>query len=197
MAYYPQSRIITGLKSNPGEFILPNGKEYLGFYYITFDGKYFSGENPQTKNSIPLIKLMVKDEIINTKTIPSLNSKKYNQLNPNINIQTLQEPIPFIPTPTLEDYKLKKITRYFAKQRIIRIFKIIEINKETFDDINNRGGIYNYAGWDVISMFWTISDGNLPISFVEQQNRRIIDIKNKNFIGLKEYLTDLTKYSKL
>ena len=43
MPYYPKSRIIENLNANPGEFILPNGKEYIGPYYITFDGKSFTG----------------------------------------------------------------------------------------------------------------------------------------------------------
>ena len=46
-------------------------------------------------------------------------------------------------------------------------------------------------------MFWMITDNEKDKEFTQNTNQRIINIKNKNFIGIREYLTDLLKYSKL
>lgn len=204
MPYYPQSRFIPGQTAKLGQFQTPDGKDYLGSYYITSDGKCYTGDNPKVKNSIPLIKNQILEETQNIKYINSPINQKYTKLNPNLQITEYQEPISFLPKPTDEDYKKGKITRYFAKERKVRIFKIIEINQFTFEDIVNMGGIYNYPGWDVISMFWQISgpleneliNGNIIKSGIKNTNQRIIDIKNKQFIGLKEFITNLTQFSK-
>ena len=150
MPYYPKSRIITGVKSNPGEFYLSNGKEYIGDYYITFDGKYFTGKSPIDGNSFPLTKSESPKEI-NQINIQTKDSQIFDRLNQgNIDIKGLLEPQPYYPKPTEDDYSKKSITRYFAKQRTVRKFKIIEINKETYDDIYNQRGVYNYPLWKVV-----------------------------------------------
>ena len=188
MPYYPKSRIITGLKASPGQFNLSNGKEYIGFYYITFDG---------------LTKLIVKSEtdIINP---TNRNTLIFDLLNDkNIDIKGLLEPQSYYPIPTDIDYNKKNITRYFAQQRIIRKFKIIEINKETYEDIYYQRGVYNYPMWKVTSLFWQISGpledekpNGILIAGVTNTNRRILDIKEKTFQGIKQYLTDLKQFYK-
>lgn len=194
MAYYPKSRIILGRTSN-GEFTMNDGKSYVGPYYITFNGKYYTGTNPQDKNSLEIFKNVERDEI-NKKTNLNDSSIKYNKINKFKPLDKLLEPIQYSYKPDTNDYTKGKITRYFAKERKIRNYKIIEIDKPTFEDIFYQKGTYNYPGWDVISIFWMISDGRFPINFVENQNKRIIEIKNKSIIGLREYLTNLTQFSK-
>jgi len=193
-AYFPKSRIITGMISN-NEFATNDGNSYNGPYYITFNGKYYTGLNPQSKNSVEIFKNYEKDEIIKKNNLNEL-SIKYNKNNPSKVVKEYLEPKQYSYKINKEEYQNGKITRYFAKERKIRNYKIMEIDKNTYDDILNKKGIYNYPGWDVISLFWMISDGKFPLSFVENQNKRILEIKNKSFIGLREYLTDLTQFSK-
>ena len=57
MPYFPKSRIIPNKKTSGNEFLLPDGSNYVGDYYITFDGNFYTGKNPQTKNSIKLTRL--------------------------------------------------------------------------------------------------------------------------------------------
>jgi hypothetical protein len=199
MPYYPKSRIIENQKANQGEFILPNGKEYTGLYYTTFDGKFFTGANPYTLNSLPLIPVQTLSdpEFIN------LQKEKYDSLK-SFPITQLIDPTPFTPKPTEEDYKKGKITRYFARQRNGTQFKLMEINQETYDNLsNNRGGL-NTSLWKVTSIFWQIS-GPLRDERVNNirtragiidTNQRILDNTEKNFIGIKQYLTDLTQFAR-
>ena len=54
--YYPPSKIKPNKKTAGGEFIL-NGEFYTGPYYETFDGQFFTGENPIIGKNQKLIKL--------------------------------------------------------------------------------------------------------------------------------------------
>ena len=198
MPYFPKSRIIENQKANPGEFILPDGKGYTGPYYTTFDGKSFTGSNPYTLNSIPLIKII--PEIPSENLNPSL--KEFKNLKP-LNL-SLTDPIPFTPKPTEEDYKRGKITRYFARQRNGTKFRIMEIDQKTYDNLsNNRGGL-NTSLWKVISIFWQISgplhdqkvNGIRTRAGIIDTNQRVLNNAEKNFIGLKQYLTDLKQFAR-
>lgn len=201
MPYFPKSRIIENQKANPGEFTLPNGSPYSGPYYVTFDGKIFSGANPYTPGSIPLSRSILNKNEDPTST--DLNNIDYNSLKSN-KLATLIDPIPFTPKPTDEDYKKGKITRYFARQRNGTQFKIMEIDQPTYDNLlNNRGGL-NTSLWKVISIFWQISGplNDQKVNDIRTRagiidtNQRVLDNAEKNFIGIKQYLTDLKQFAR-
>ncbi len=200
MPYFPKSRIIENQKANPGEFTLSNGKGYTGPYYITFDGKVYSGANPYTPGSVPLTRKVVNNNESSISQDPNIDI--YNNLKiPSVQ---LTDPTPYTPKPAEEDYKKGKITRYFARQRNGTQFKIMEIDQQTYDNLfNNRGGL-NYSLWKVISIFWQIS-GPLRDERVNNirtragiidTNQRVLDNAEKNFIGMKQYLTNLTQFSR-
>lgn len=201
MPYYPKSRIIENRQANQGEFILPNGAEYTGLYYTTFDGKSFTGQNPYSLNSQPLTIV----EVISDPEFINLPNQTYNNLNTTLNSQiSLIDPTPFTPKPTDEDYKKGKITRYFARQRNGREFKLMEINNFTYNKLSNFQSNYNSSLWQVISIFWQIS-GPLRDERVNNirtragiidTNQRILDNTEKVFPGIKQYLKDLKQFSK-
>lgn len=202
-AYYPKSRIITGLKANPGEFITEDGKSYSGDYFTTYTGESFTGINPQSLNIKPLIKITQPQKGTNNIVVTKDNFV-FNYLNKdNINITELLDPIPYFPIPTEDNYNKNNMTRYFAKQRVVRKFKIIEIDKTTYEDILNQQGIYNYPMWKVISLFWRISPSlsnekkiHKFTETVEESNKRIVNLKDKTFQGLKQYIINYTQFSK-
>lgn len=198
MPYYPKSRIIENQQANPGEFLLPDGKEYTGSYYTTFDGKSYTGSNPYSSTSTPLTK--ITSELNSENINPFL--KGFKNIKP-LNL-SLTDPIPFTPKPTEEDYKKGKITRYFARQRNGTKFKIMEIDQQTYDNLsNNRGGL-NTSLWKVISIFWQISgplndqkvNGIRTRAGIIDTNQRVLNNAEKNFIGIKQYLTDLKQFAK-
>jgi hypothetical protein len=199
MPYYPKSRIIENQKANPGEFTLTNGVDYTGPYYTTFDGKSYTGANPYTPYSNLLVKTLPP---IADSEFTDPNVDDYNQLklsNPSL---SLIDPTPFTPKPTQEDYKKGKITRYFARQRNGTQFKIMEIDQTTYNNLNDRRGGLNYSLWKVISIFWQISGplrdqrvGNIRTrAGIIDTNQRVLDNAEKDFIGIKQYLTNLTQF---
>lgn len=199
MKYFPKSRIITNTKALPGQFTTPNGEDYVGLYYTTFDGKSFTGATPTSGSSIPLTEsplTLGQSNIID-------NTFIYKKLNPSLTINLIN-PTPFTPRPTDEDYKVGKITRYLARQRSGTTFKIMEIDKATFDAFQNSTTKDNYALWKSISIFWQISGPlrNERINNITTRagiidtNQRVLDNAEKSFIGIKQYLTNLTQFSK-
>ena len=200
MPYYPKSRIIENQKANPGQFTLTNGKEYTGPYYTTFDGKSFTGANPYTPNSNSLVPIPPKIADVEYTNPPF---DEYNQLKPNNLSSSLIDPTPFTPKPTQEDYKRGKITRYFARQRNGTQFKLMEIDQTTYNNLNDRRGGLNYSLWKVISIFWQISGplrdqrvGNIRTrAGIIDTNQRVLNNAEKDFIGIKQYLTNLTQFA--
>jgi hypothetical protein len=203
MPYFPKSRIIENQKANPGEMQTSSGKEYTGPYYVTFDGKIFSGANPYSPGSKPLVRSLLNKNEDDTNITPDFNNDDYYALKPS-NLAKLQDPTPYTPKPTDEDYRKGKITRYFARQRNGTQFKIMEIDQTTHDNLsNNRGGL-NTALWKVISIFWQISGplrdervGNIRTrAGIIDTNQRVLNNAEKSFIGIKQYLTNLQQFSR-
>jgi hypothetical protein len=201
MPYYPKSRIIENQKANPGEFTLSNGVDYTGPYYTTFDGKSFTGANPYTSVSNLLVKALPP---IADSEFTDPNVDDYNQLKSSNQSLSLIDPTPFTPKPTEEDYKRGKITRYFARQRNGTQFKLMEIDQTTYNNLNDRRGGLNYSLWKVISIFWQISGptrdqrvGNIRTrAGIIDTNQRVLDNAEKDFIGIKQYLTNLTQFAR-
>ena len=56
--YFPKSQIKTNLSTNGGEFMYAsNGEEYIGKYYSTSTGKFYTGASPQSGQNAEIIKL--------------------------------------------------------------------------------------------------------------------------------------------
>ena len=50
--YYPASQIKTNIYTNGTELVIKSdNQKYIGYYYKTSDGKYFSGKTPDDKIS--------------------------------------------------------------------------------------------------------------------------------------------------
>lgn len=190
MAYFPKSRIITGKFSNKGDQLFDkDGIKYEGEYYITYEGKRFSGVDSQQRGSKPLFKQ-------NNNFNENLNNSIFKKNTKNIAIQELIEPEIYYPIINELDYKRGNILRYFAKKRNESI--IIEIDKDTYEDIFFIRGKYNYPMWKVIYLNWRISgilnnkimNNGMFVEGVIETNKRIIESKRKVFFGIEQYLLD-------
>lgn len=199
MKYYPKSRIIQSLQANPGQFTNVDGTPYIGPYYTTFDGKSFTGNNPYEGSSRPLI---LRAPIVFPKKQFIPQQDNYSVFSPSNNT-ILIDPTPYTPKPTEEDYKTGKITRYIARQRNGTQFRIMEISKQTHEDLINLRNGANSSLWKSTPIFWQISGplrttkiNGITTAGIIDTNQRILDITEKNFIGIKQYLSNLTQFSK-
>jgi hypothetical protein len=202
MKYFPKSRILENQKANQGQFKTSDGKPYTGPYYTTFKGESFTGINPTLGSSIPLINTPTNEDNINLDS-DTIKRIEYNALNSSLSV-SLINPTPFTPRPTDGDYKVGKITRYLARQKNGTTFRIMEIDQATYDAFQNNATKDNYSLWKSISIFWQISGPlrNERINNITTRagiidtNQRVLDNAEKNFIGIKQYLTNLTQFSR-
>lgn len=205
MGYLPKRLVNTDLYTAGNEYLdASNGKPYEGAYHENFNGEAFTGKNQYDPDARPLIKNPNTGGQPN-QVLSSPQNRKYSSLNPNN--QDLYrygaDPSPMVPIITGEDYKRGRILRYFARKRNQTPTLIIEIDKEAFDDISNRGGRYNYTMWSVFNLYWKITgplydsrDKNgVLVSGIVDTNQRIVDKANTAFKGIKQYLTNLIEYS--
>ena len=88
--YYPKSQIKTNLYTNGDEFIRSDNRQpYTGYYYSTSKGESYSGKNPNTPETILLIKIssqFSEDDSLNIKkSVLSLdNSGELNVNSSNV-----------------------------------------------------------------------------------------------------------------
>jgi hypothetical protein len=199
MKYFPKSRILTNQTANPGQFKTPNGDDYTGPYYTTFTGESFTGIDPSKGSSISLTPSPISQGFSNT----DYAVESYKQLNSTINAN-LVDPIPFTPTPTEADYKVGRITRYIARQKGGTQFRVMEIDKNTYDNLTKQRGDVNYSTWRAISIQWQIS-GPLNDELVNgikvrpgiiDTNEKVLNQAEKNFIGIKQYLSNPTQFAR-
>jgi hypothetical protein len=199
MKYFPKSRILTNQTANPGQFKTPNGKDYTGPYYTTFTGESFTGIDPSKGSSISLTPSTISQGFSNN----DYAVESYKQLNSTINAN-LVDPIPFTPIPTEADYQVGRITRYIARQKGGTQFRVMEIDKNTYDNLTKQRGDVNYSTWRAISIQWQIS-GPLNDELVNgikvrpgiiDTNEKILNQAEKNFIGIKQYLSNPTQFAR-
>ena len=203
MAYIPKSLTNNNLFTNGGEFIDSTGKPYSGFYHSLFNGQIYSGKTPLDPTR-QLLSVLPKDESPNQVLNTSTNSE-YSNLRPKNQelFEYGKNPTAFIPQPKGKDYQRGQIERYFAKKRNETPSRILEINQSTYNDIITQSGEYNYALWQVVKIFWKISgplndtrnpNGVVTAGIVDT-NERLVNFTNKEFRGIKEYLSNLIQFA--
>lgn len=191
MKYYPLSRVVTGSKSI-GEYTL-NGVPYTGPYYKTFDGKFYTGVDPVTGDSKPLI----YSPVLNQNPPTYLGDEVYAQLKGgNTDLGSFVKINPYYPKPTQVDYDRSFFFRYFAKKRN-ETGNLIEIRKEVHDSLQLLGSPYNYELYHSVQVYWQLtgplkdtvdSTNGARTAGIEDTNKRLVEMKEENFKGLITYI---------
>lgn len=210
--YFPQSQIKTNLYTNGGEFvILLTNENYMGSYWSTSSGKYYTKKNPQDIPYEELIKF-TQPQLTNT-TVTSIlgvqNTGSIEDLSPNyeevkaydlargvdINNPIVQNlPQYFLPTPTEEEYSLGAFTRYLCKRTNQNIY--IEINKDTFNGLKDASPEYLSSLYEPFSITWTLTGST--VSEVSKINFDIVSQceKQNKYKGLTKYFKNYSQFFK-
>lgn len=204
LRYYPASKIKTNQRANPGEFSL-NGLPYTGSYYSTFDGKYFSGENPIFGSNEELIKLGVRNSV-NSSFPQSVKEQNRSIDDQNLSLRerSSTQPTSYYPFATETDYSRGYLTRCFVK-KVNQNGYVIEISEQEFESIRNGTVPYDISFYQTTSILWKLT-GPLRNKRVSQYdtragiidtNKRLVETANKTFIGIKEFIgEDYTKFAR-
>jgi len=190
--YYPKSHIITGLQTSGKEWMLEDGTEYKGHYHKYIDGTVMTlgGYSPSTsKTLIPYIDMSTQPGAGLYDTIAKDTSK-------------YKAPIYRYSIPTDTDYKKGFYKRYFVQRRNY-LQEIIEIDLEQYSSLNTPDTGIDGNLYKGIEINWkltgTKNDSDTEKGVVDT-NKRLVELKDYDMKGLKQYLTDyveFTIYSKL
>ena len=194
--YYPKSHIVTNLYTIGKELMLVDGTEYVGFYHRYIDNTVATGAVPHKSNSKKLIRYI--NQILQP------NSLIYNTLIK----KRLPEVFPTqaLVIPDLDDYENGKFIRYFLRRRNYSTYEdIIEIDKPQWKLWRRQGSGINEKLYQGLELSWKLTGPlhDIPDTFntqygVADTNQRLVFLKDREMVGLKNYLTDyieLTIYS--
>jgi hypothetical protein len=183
--YYPEFLTETNLYTNGGEYLIASTREdYIGYYWRTFDGKYFTNKNPQVSPYYSLIPVPV--------TQTQNNGDSFIQPTPNypkndLNQKVALNPIPYVAKPTTGDYSNGFFYRYFSKP--INSDKYIEISSLSYYNLINKDANINFTLNEGIRIKWVL--GGFTQEEVFKQNKLIVEYTeiNSNFKYLGQFLT--------
>jgi hypothetical protein len=202
LRYYPKSKIKTNLIAENTQFLL-DGNPYIGKYYETFDGKYFTGPNPVLGDNKELIKVDIYNSTPGLNFMPMTSNFRTTLASKNKTInRPTGKPTSYFPVPTEDEYRKGYFNRYFAKKINDKGY-IIEISPIEYTQIKNGTTNYDISFYLTAEIFWKLT-GNLNTTRISQYDIRkgVIDVNkdqveklNPTFIGIKEYIAeDYTKF---
>ena len=207
--YIPKSRILTNQYSDNNSLVYKSTQEvYKGFYYKTFEGKYFTGKTQndppndeleliQDINSTPVIStpqnsIAYSDaptifDDINTPGYSERMVVKYANLQDiNLNKSTTKNlPSQFYPQPGEEGYNIGSFTRYFCVKSNQPIW--LELSKEIFDNLNNRSGEWLWEPYQLVTLQWTLIGDKKNVASTNRDIILIAERRNK-VTGLNRFL---------
>ena len=200
--YYPLSQITSNLYTNGGEFAYANTKqEYIGHYYKTSKGEYFTGKTPQNGPNELLITFS-KDggsDVTIQNNIYSFVNTDIFEVNKYISITNQSSVAPYPPTyspniPTQQDYVNGEMRRYFCKKSNEIIY--LEVSKDTYDKLVKQDSQILWQLYLPFNLPWQLT-GNKEQVFITNKNIVELTSVKQKLPMLAEYLKmDFTKYYK-
>lgn len=162
--YFPKSQIKTNQSTSGGEFIVEStGEEYVGSYFSTSTGQYYTGKNPQDPPVRLLVELelkIIKDQTLGINLTPPTPQKStfwtrdYLKTNPTTTT-TPNQPLRIYPLPTEQAYTLGEFQRYFLSKT--NEPKFIEIDKTQYQKYLDKDENVAYQLYQPFSLPWVIS----------------------------------------
>ena len=205
MVYIPKNRIQSNLYTAGGEYLLEkDNSEYIGYYYKLYDGKVYTGKNPDDKPNFSLIpftpiltreifgELFPQNYIYISKgDIDVVNYLNIKNISPD---STLNSPQLYLTQPTEQDYKLGEFRRYFCKKN--NEFTYIEISKSDYDKLVKKDPTIDFTSWFPFNIPWSLTGDKDKVG---QTNKNIVllQINKDKLYGFDKYLKgDYLKYYK-
>lgn len=199
--YYPASKVLANQNTSGEEFTL-NGQPYKGKYYATYDGKYYSGPNPQTGPNERLEKQtsFVSELRVNPVNVFDISNRESQKLKTSEAPLAGGNRIPgkpnsYYPQPLESDYRRGFIMRYFTKKENERGF-ITEISQQEYNSIVNGTADYDVSIYQAEKIMWKItgplrsqrkSQYNVIPGIIDT-NQRLTESLNKTFLGILEFI---------
>lgn len=182
--YYPKSQITTNLSTNGKEFqVVGTDEYYIGSYFKTSDGRFYTGKTPQDGNNKLLIQNPINDPnnpilSINSDTNYFTNSLPPSYLNASKSELILPPPPQGnIVFPTEEDYETGEYQRYFLKHNINNIY--LEVNQSTYNNFFNLNPSVQYQLYTAIQISWILVGKPIEVYEINRNIALLYEKENK------------------
>lgn len=209
LRYYPSFRVKTDLITTGREYRTASGP-YSGKYYMTFDGRSFTGPNPTVGPGEELFKIVksTNSVYLNDSELPDKVKQEFKKKTAtktiNVTSATIGAPVPYFPIVTESDYKKGYLLRAFVKKVNDKGF-VIEISPEEYANFQNGTVDYDVSDYLILQILWKIT-GPLNAVRISQYdtragiidtNKRLVENANKTFLGITDFVGgDYTKFSR-
>ena len=186
--YYPKSQIQTGFYSNNDLAISSTQTSYVGPYFKTSDGNFYTGKEPNDGPNQLLISLSESNTIINNINPIKNRVEDLRFKGANVIYSTLIEaskndlpytPIPYFPILTQDDINNGEFVRYFAKKSNQNLYTEI--------DGNNFSESVSSNLYITFQLVWVISGEKETVKQINAKQVAFVE-KNLQIMGLGEYL---------
>ena len=191
--YFPKSQIKTNLYTNGGEFQNAlTQEEYIGSYFKTSTGYFYTGKNPNDKPNFSLIKITSPTNNNIETSLNELPNKipKYSEFTFDYIVSPVKksnEPIipnRIFPLPTKSDYTIGEFQRYFLSKT--NEPKFIEINKDQYQKYIDKDKSVAYQLYKPISFPWDLTGDRNDTYKVNEATVSRVERDNK-LPGFKSY----------
>ncbi len=184
--YYNKEEIVENQYTTGQEYMTKNRVEYIGLYHKYITGEVYTLARYNSNKSIPLIPYQEEsDDIKLYKSNKSKIKTKYS--TPSI----------FYPSPTVDDIKKNRITRYILKN--VSTNQIFETNLQTVKNYQKKKIDNNLYQLETIE--WKINgplntktiNGITQIGVIEE-NIETIRNKSRKMSGLLQYFKSYSEF---
>ena len=192
--YYPKSQIKTNLYTNGDEFVFLSSREsYIGYYFKTSTGQYFTGRN-QNDNPVLELTSLISDTINTNPNLPEITTLTDYTYNNIIAAPTniIYKPAYNPNIPTQQDYQIGEYRRYFCKKTNEIIY--LEIDQNTFNKLATQSPDIYWQYYLPFFLPWNLTGVKEQVATVNR-NIVLLTMKNLPLLQFDAYLKfDFTKY---
>jgi hypothetical protein len=201
LRYYPSFAITANLNTQGAEFVL-NGQNYSGSYYETYDGRAFTGPNPEQGPNQELQRIPYYASAPGLDNL-NLSARRKRQIAETIavgestttNPRIPGQPNSYYPQPTEQDYKKGYVIRYFTKKENERGF-VTEISQDEYNSIVNGTADFDISIYQTTTILWKLTG---PLKSTRQSqyniipgiidtNQRLTESANRTFLGIVDFV---------
>ena len=188
--YLPKFKTTAPLYTFGSEFIIAEtGRDYIGTYFKTSKGDYYTGSSYSKETSLRLIQVVANED--STFVVPRETYDFAAKVTTgNLRFKNTQAVPAYIYIP---DYELKINRRFFAKSKINS--SIIEIDINTYRELYGKTATYHHPTYDILFIDWDLSspvedskNGSYIIEGSKSKNRKQVLKADKTFKGIYDYL---------
>jgi len=190
--YLPKFKYKGDLTTPGNEFrLLDSGEDYVGLYFETHNGKYYTENEPRTSSrELQKYNTFVTDSTPNDRfdytPYPPI-VEDYDVLHQDVHTFKLKSTYPvrnYYPKVSESDYEKRFLMRYYVRDKNTGVVQ--EVSSEVYEQMEGKTTKYYYPKYDILKLRWSL------ISTLD--NSKILRIGNKRLPGLSSYVKGITEF---